>query len=400
MFLKATISHFTISLCLITILSTRAFRLFHPRMAKSQSALNIAMKPILTKLIDKQSLTSAETEEIWKDILKGADPIQVGALLVLLRAKGETAQEIAGMVRAMKSVCIPVNALGKLLDIVGTGGDGADTINISTAAVILAAACGCRVAKAGNRSASSKCGSADVLERLGIQLELTPEQVIHSIEHCGIGFMYAPINHPSMKTVSSLRKSLGIRTAFNLLGPITNAANAQHAVIGVFSESLVDLIAESLIELGHIEHAVVVHSCGVDEITAIGPTTVYEVKNIAPVGSMKKYITKRFIFDPTSVGIPLCDVEELKGGDVDMNAEELRLVLTGNLPDNPKRNSVILNTGFGVYVYGLVPSIAEGIKLARKVLDSGEGLVVLDKWISSTQKIVSLSASATSVLPA
>lgn len=384
----------TFLLLIITILKfTDAFRISNIRRFRPNLALNIAMKPILTKLIDKQGLTSAETEEIWKDILQGADPVQVGALLVLLRAKGETAQEIAGMVRAMNSVCIPVPVKGKLLDIVGTGGDGADTINISTAAVILAAACGCKIAKAGNRSASSKCGSADVLERLGIQLELTPDQVVRSIEECGIGFMFAPINHPAMKTVSPIRKSLGVRTAFNLLGPITNAASAQHAVIGVFAESLVDLVAESLIELGHIEHAVVVHSCGVDEITAIGPTTVYEIKNTSPEGEKKTYTTKRFIFDPTSVGVSLCNVEELQGGDADVNAKELRLVLTGGLPTNPKRNSVILNAGFGVYVYGLAATIEEGIALARRVLDSGEGLVTLDKWVAATQKIVAASAA-------
>ena len=164
------------------------------------------------------------------------------------------------------------------MDIVGTGGDGADTINISTASVILAAASGCKVAKAGNRSVSSRCGSADVLETLGVIIDLSPEQVAASIEQSGVGFMYAPINHPSMKAVAPIRKALGIRTAFNLLGPLTNAARAQHVVIGVFDENLVDLIANTLIELGHIKHGVVVHGCGLDEVSPLGSSTIVEIK--------------------------------------------------------------------------------------------------------------------------
>jgi anthranilate phosphoribosyltransferase len=158
----------------------------------------VSLKSELSKLIERKDLSSEETERIWGAILSGADPAVVGAALVLLRAKGETPKEIAGMVRAMKAACLPVAYPGKLLDIVGTGGDGADTINISTAAVVLSAACGCKVAKAGNRASSSKCGSADVLERLGVQLELTPGQVAKTIDDCGIGFMFAPINHPAM----------------------------------------------------------------------------------------------------------------------------------------------------------------------------------------------------------
>mmetsp|Transcript_20143 Transcript_20143/g.20239 ORF Transcript_20143/g.20239 Transcript_20143/m.20239 type:complete len:394 (+) Transcript_20143:56-1237(+) len=346
-----------------------------------------SMKPELTKLIENESLTSEETEALWKEILTGADPVQVGALLVLLRAKGETPKEVAGMVRAMKAACKPVNISGKLLDIVGTGGDGADTINISTAAVILAAACGCKVAKAGNRSASSKCGSADVLEQLGVKIELTPDEVAIGVEKCGVGFMYAPINHPSMKTVAPIRKSLGVRTAFNLLGPLTNAANAQHVVIGVFREELIDLIGNTLIELGNIEHGVVVHSCGLDEVSAIGPTTVYEIKNSSPDKTSKVYETKKYQFEPDSVNIPLCKVEDLKGGDAVENAQALRDVLSGGTHRNAKRDSVVLNAGFGVYVYGLVDNIPSGVKLARDVMESGKALETLDKWITTTQEV-------------
>ena len=196
------------------------------------------------------------------------------------------------MVNAMQSACLPVKLDGKLLDIVGTGGDGADTINISTASVVLAAACGCKVAKAGNRSVSSRCGSADVLETLGVRIELNPDEVADCVKQCGVGFMYAPINHPAMKAVAPIRKALGVRTAFNLLGPMTNAAKAQHVVIGVFEENLVELMARTLMEVGNIEHGVVVHGCGLDEVSPLGSSTIFEIKNVAPSGEPKKYTTK------------------------------------------------------------------------------------------------------------
>lgn len=270
----------------------------------SSTTLHGSLKSKLSKLTDKKDLTKTETEEVMDDVLAQDainNPAAVGALLALLRAKGETAIEIAGMVKSMKKVCNAIcidrfnNNCGvtKLLDIVGTGGDGADTINISTASVVLAAACGCKVAKAGNRSVSSRCGSADVLETLGVKIELQPLQVIHTIKTCGIGFMFAPINHPAMKVIAPIRKSLGIRTVFNILGPMTNAADAERVVIGVFDESLIDLMAQSLIEIGTIDHGVVINGCGLDEISPLGESTIFEIRNIAPIGQPKKYETKK-----------------------------------------------------------------------------------------------------------
>lgn len=246
------------------------------------SSLNMAassLKPYIETLIQgERSLTSAETKEAFSAILQGADEVQVGSLLTLLRAKGETPGEIAGMVQAMNEACRPVQ-LGdkKLLDIVGTGGDGADTINISTASVVLAAACGCIVAKAGNRSVSSACGSADVLEALGVKVDLDPAQVEACVEQCRIAFMFAPVNHPSMKFVAPVRKKLGVRTVFNILGPMTNAAGAQHAVIGVFHPELMPLMAGALKQVGRVEHAVIIHGVGLDEISPLGPATILEV---------------------------------------------------------------------------------------------------------------------------
>lgn len=382
-----------IILCIVFAILTRAVDAFNPlhlsrtSIRPSSIALHVSLKPQLTKLIARQDLTTEETEVIWNEILTGADPAVVGAALTLLRAKGEKPKEVAGMVRAMRNVCQPVVVDGKLLDIVGTGGDGADTINISTASVILAAACGCKVAKAGNRSVSSRCGSADVLETLGVRIELSPQQVAESIKQCGVGFMYAPVNHPAMKNVAPIRKALGVRTAFNLLGPMTNAANAQHVVIGVFDEELVDLMANTLMEVGSIEHGVVVHGCGLDEVSPLGGSTIFEMRNTAPAGLKRVYATKKYTFDPQDVGIPRCKIEDLKGGDADENAAALREVLIGGAFTNAKRDSILLNAGFGVYVYGLADSIEAGIEVARKTLYSGKGVETLDKWIAATQKI-------------
>lgn len=238
------------------------------------------LKPYIETLIGgERSLTSDETESAFGEILNGADEVQVGSLLTLLRARGETPSEIAGMVKAMNAACNSVD-LGdkKLLDIVGTGGDGADTINISTASVVLSAACGCTVAKAGNRSVSSRCGSADVLEALGVKVDLTPSQVVECVERCNVAFMFAPVNHPAMKHVAPIRKKLGVRTCFNILGPMTNAAGAQRAVIGVFHPELMPLMAGALKEVARVDHAVIIHGVGLDEISPLGPANILEVR--------------------------------------------------------------------------------------------------------------------------
>ena len=315
---------------------------------------------------------------------------QVASLLTLLRARRENPQEIAGMVRAMNSACKAVNfnEEKKLLDIVGTGGDGADTINISTASVVLAAACGATVAKAGNRSVSSCCGSADVLEALGVQVDLSPTQVVECVEKCGIAFLFAPINHPAMKAVAPVRKQLGIRTCFNILGPMTNAASAQRAVIGVFHEELLELMAETLKEVGRVDHAVVIHGVGLDEISPLGPATIVEIKNTAPPGEPRVYTTTKYEFDPLSVNIPRCKVEDLKGGDPAQNAKEFEMVLTGGeYETNAKKDSIVLNAGVGCYVYGLSDSIEEGCALAKKTLVSGKATEVLNEWRQVSKEI-------------
>jgi len=250
-----------------------------------------SLKPYIEILIaGERHLSAEETKAAFAAILQGADEVQVGALLTLLRAREETTEEIAGAVEAMNAACLAVDLGGhhaKLLDIVGTGGDGADTINISTASVVLAAACGCIVAKAGNRSVSSACGSADVLEALGVRVDLQPAEVVKCVNAVGIAFMFAPVNHPSMKYVAPVRKKLGVRTVFNILGPMTNAAGASRAVIGVFQPELMAVMAGALQRVGRVDHAVIIHGIGLDEISPLGPATLLEIKNVAPDGAPK-----------------------------------------------------------------------------------------------------------------
>ena len=360
-----------------------------PTPTNTTTKMSSSLKPYIQTLIDgERRLTSQETEDAFTAILAGANEMQVASLLTLLRARNETPEEIAGMVKAMNKACKSVN-LGdkKLLDIVGTGGDGADTINISTASVVLASAAGCTVAKAGNRSVSSACGSADVLESLGVKVDLAPEQVEQCVEKCGVAFMFAPVNHPAMKHVAPIRKALGVRTCFNILGPMINAAGAQRAVIGVFHEYLVPLMAGALKEVGRVDHAVVIHGVGLDEISPLGPATIVEIKNVAPEGEPKVYEEKEFSFDPLDIGIPRCKVEDLKGGGPVENAEEFQKVLLGGDHTNAKRDSIVLNAGVGCYVYGLANTIPEGCALARETLNSGKATEKLKEWIQCSQEI-------------
>jgi len=364
-------------------------RAFTPRsISKMPLQAEPSLKPYIETLITGTDLTAENTYDCFTQILAGANEVQVSALLMLLRAKGETPTEIAGMVRAMNAACNAVHLPGiKKLDIVGTGGDGADTINISTASVVLSAACGCIVAKAGNRSVSSACGSADVLEALGVVVDLQPEEIVQCVDRCGVAFMFAPINHPAMRFVGPVRKQLGVRSCFNILGPMTNAAGAERAVIGVFEEELVELMGGALMEVGRVDHAVVIHGVGLDEISPLGPATILEIKNTAPEGEPKTYTQQKFTFDPLTVGIPRCDVLDLKGGGPVENADEFRKVLLGGSHTNAKRDSIVLNAGVGVYVYGLTESIEEGCKLARKTLESGKATEVLEKWVETSQAI-------------
>ncbi|KAJ8609242.1 hypothetical protein CTAYLR_008055 [Chrysophaeum taylorii] len=395
---------------IVAVLAARAtgFRtpgLGVPRRSSSSSSSSVRrlaergtadLKPFLSKLIDGGELSGEESRELFASFLDGtARPEQVAAVLCLLRRKGESPEEIAGAASAMRAACVPVVVAsgGRLLDIVGTGGDGASTINLSTAAAILCAACGAKVTKCGNRSVSSKCGAADVLEALGLDLDLEVQQVAECIEEVGLGFLYAPKNHPAMKAVAPVRKALGVRTAFNLLGPLTNAAAAQRVVIGVFGEHLVDLLAGALEKIGVVDHAVVIHGVGLDEISPLGPCTVLELKknknragsSSSSSSSSSSYEKTKWTLEPLDFGIPRCTLEDLKGGDADLNARALRECLAASDATDARRDAIALNAAMGLYVYGAADSVEAGLDLAREGLRTGAGLEKLDAWIATTK---------------
>ncbi|KAI0562203.1 Glycosyltransferase 3 [Gracilaria domingensis] len=323
-----------------------------------------------------QNLTSTEATEAVSYILSGeASESEIAAFLAVLAAKGETSDEVFGTVKAMRKEMVPVSSQYPVLDIVGTGGDGFNTVNISTAASILAAAAGCRVAKHGNRSVSSKSGSADVLEALGINIQLSPEGVSQCIDQTGIGFMFARLHHPKMRFVGPVRQALKIRTLFNIIGPLLNPCGAEYAVIGVARPSLLDTMADVLISSG-VKHGVVVHTAGLDEYSNTGVSNVVEFVN-----GVKETKT----FDPeVELGMPRVHVSELKGGDANENASIIRDVLSGKLK-GPISDAIVLNAAVGCYVYGLDPSIRASMDRINEVLTSGRATAVLEKWAAVSQ---------------
>lgn len=341
-----------------------------------KSPIRCSMRPYLQQLTNQESLSLEDTKAAINYAVSGnAHDAEIAAFLSLLSAKGETAEEVAGVVASMRTHMIPVVTNSDVLDIVGTGGDGANTVNISTAASIVAAAAGCKVAKHGNRSVSSKSGSADVLEELGIELSLTPEGVVNCINEAGIGFMYAPNHHPAMRFVGPVRKAMKIRTVFNIIGPLLNPCGAKFAIIGVYTPSLLDTMAEVLISIG-VKRAVVVHTAGLDEYSNTGVSEVIEIDD------GKK---RRLRFDPEAeLGMPRVETADLRGGDATHNADVIRRVLSGNL-EGPIADAIALNAGVGCYVYGLDNTVKEGVARVKEVLKSGKALRTLENWAAVSQ---------------
>ncbi len=329
--------------------------------------------PILGKLIKGEDLSFVEMQAAMNEIMDGKwTPAQIGGFLIALRIKGETPQEIAAAVTILreKATVVPTSAQ-PLVDTCGTGGDHSGSFNISTAAAIVAAGGGVAVAKHGNRAMSSICGSANVLQELGVNLELTPEQVGVCVDQCRIGFLFAPKLHSSFKHVVGPRQELGQRTIFNLLGPMLNPARAKRQLIGVFDMKFTRVMADVLAELRSEHVMVVAGTDGMDEISLIAPTKVAELKG--------ETVTE-YILNPQDLGFSLCTPADLKGGDATINAAIIRGVLSGK--PGPAADIVILNAGAALYVGGLAPNLKGGIELARKSISSMSAQKTLESWIS------------------
>lgn len=347
------------------------------RPTKHAVAVCCSMRPYLEKLVKRENLTSQETSDAIEYSVAGeASDAEIAALLSLLAAKGETAEEITGVVASLRGRMIPVNVDMPVVDIVGTGGDGANTVNISTAASIVAAAAGCRVGKHGNRSVSSKSGSADVLQALGVQLSLTPEGVSQCIHEVGIGFMFAPNHHPSLRRIGPIRKAMKIRTVFNIVGPFLNPCSAEYGVIGVFRPELLNVAADVLIASG-TKRAVVVHTDGLDEYSNTGVSQVVEVH---------EGVKKAYSFDAEeSLGMRRATIADLRGGEAKENASIIRDVLSGNRND-AITDAIALNAAASCWVYGLDCSMDDSLSRVREILASGTALQTLEKWIHVSQE--------------
>ena len=333
---------------------------------------SIDHKSLLNTLLAGRDLEPAVMEAFVGAVMDGAvDEAVVAAALAGLRLKGETGAEVAAAARAMRarSLTVPIADPSRAVDTCGTGGDGAETINISTAAALVAAAGGVAVAKHGNRAVSSRCGSADVLEAAGVRLELSPQAMAALHDEVGIAFLFAPRLHPAMKAVMPVRRALGVRTIFNLLGPLTNPAGVERQVIGVWGRDIQLLMAQALAALG-ARHALVVHSDdGLDEVSVAAPTTVFGVRGGEVVGDWR--------VDPAELGIVARDPEALKGGDAAENLRRLRAILGGE-ERSAASEAVAVNAGAAMYVAGLATDVRSGLEKSREVLRSGAGLAILE----------------------
>jgi anthranilate phosphoribosyltransferase len=333
------------------------------------------MIDMIAKVIRCESLSETEAADAFETIMRGdATPIQIAGFLVALRMKGETVDEIVGFARTARRLSTPIVVDGDLLDTCGTGGDGLATFNISTLAAIVAAACGVKVAKHGNRAASSMCGSADVLEQLGVKIDLAPEGVVRCIDEGGIGFLFAPIFHPSFRFAGAPRKELGVRTVFNVLGPLCNPAGARFQSLGVAEGALAGKMAEVLVRLG-VERAIVFHSAdGMDELSVASASHVIEIN-----GRRREYE-----LDPTELGIKRAPVDAVRGGGPEQNAQLAREVLGG--AKGPRRDVVLLNAAAALMAAGVAKDWKDGLGTAAEAIDSGRAAEVLERWARISQE--------------
>lgn len=332
------------------------------------------MKPILNKVADGAALSADEAEAAFGIIMSGdATPSQIAGFLMALRVRGETVEEITGAVRTMRAKMTRIKAPDGAMDVVGTGGDSSGTYNISTGAAFVVAGAGVPVAKHGNRALSSKSGAADVLSSLGVNLEADFPVIEQAMAEAGIGFLMAPRHHSAMRFVGPVRAEMGVRTIFNILGPMSNPADVKRQFTGVFSKDWVMPMAETLKNLG-CEAAWVVHgSDGLDELTTTGPTHVAALEN----GTIRE-----FEVSPTDVGLPIADPADLKGGDPEANAASIRTLLGGET--GAYRDIVLMNAGASLLVAGKADDLAAGVEMAAASIDDGNALAALDKLVAIT----------------
>ena len=325
-----------------------------------------------------RALTRGEAESAMASVMAGeATPAQLAGLLAALAVRGETVDEIAGFAAAMRAAAVPVAIADGAIDTCGTGGDRSHSFNISTVAAIVAAAAGARVAKHGNRAASSACGSADVLEALGVNIDLGPESVAACVDDVGVGFMFAPRFHPAMRHAGPVRREIGIRTIFNVLGPLANPAGVKRQLLGVPSAALGERMVQVLRELG-AERALVVHSAdGLDEISPSGPTRTWELRHGA---------IREGELTPEGADLPRAPRDAVRGGDSATNAAIARAVLSGSARDGA-RTAVLLNAGAACYVAGLASDVRGGVALAATAIESGAALGTLERWAARSRML-------------
>lgn len=335
------------------------------------------IKEAIHKLVLGENLGTEETEEVMSEIMSGkATNAQISAFLTALRIKGETVDEITACARVMRDMAVRLKTNGDVLEIVGTGGDEVGTFNISTTSAFVIAAGGVTVAKHGNRSVSSKSGAADVLEKLGAKITITAEQNERVLNDCGFAFMFAPGYHSSMKYAAPVRKEIGIRTVFNVLGPLTNPAFATMQLMGVYEDSLVKPMAQVLKNLGITSGMVVCGDHKLDEATVTGDNLVCKIKN----GEIKEYT-----INPETLGFKKASLEDIIGGTPEENAQITRDILSGKLT-GAKRDTVVLNSALCFYIADKVETVEDGIKLANELIDSGKAYEQLEKYVSLTNK--------------
>ncbi|MBO8128687.1 MAG: anthranilate phosphoribosyltransferase [Peptococcaceae bacterium] len=337
------------------------------------------IRDAISKVVNGEHLVLGEAEAVMDNIMSGrATPAQVGALLVGLRFKGETVDEVTGFARVMRDKATPVRTKHRMIvDTCGTGGDGAHTFNISTTAAFVVAALGVPVAKHGNSSVSSRCGSADVLRALGANLELSPEQMGVCLDRVGISFLFAPRLHGAMKHAAGPRKEIGIRTVFNILGPLTNPALPQAQVLGVYDARVAELMAGVLAGLG-VKRAFVVHGAGgLDEVSLAGPSRYWEVHNQEVISG---------VIDPQDLGFACADTGALAGGSPEENAGITRRVLAGE--QGPRRDAVVLNAALALVAAGFSEDIPQAVEQASEAIDSGKAAAKLDEFIAFTRSLL------------